>query len=90
MPYVAISVATESKSLMISPSSRIAQSKIANAVKNGASDSTVNALRIKFAVALAIDAVHAIPGILDNESHAALVSAIEEKTLTASKRGRHG
>jgi len=90
MPYVAISIATERVNPVTSPSSRIAQSKLANAVKNGASDSTVNALRIKFAVARAIDAVHAIPGILDNESHAALVSAIEEKTLTASKRGRHG
>lgn len=75
---------------MSSPSSRIAQSKLANAVKNGAGDSTVNSLRISFAVARAIDAVHAIPGVLDNESHVALISAIKEKTPTASKRGRHG
>lgn len=90
MPYASISTEAESAHLMSSPSSRIAQSRLANAVKNGDSESTVKTLRIKFAVARAIDAVDAIPGVLDDESHDALISAIAEKALTASRRGRHG
>lgn len=75
---------------MTSPSSRIAQSKLANAVRNGDSEATIRALRIKFAAARAIDAIHAIPGNLDHESHAALLSAIDGKTSHSSKGGSHG
>lgn len=75
---------------MPSPTSRIAQSRLANAVKNGDSDSSIAALRIKFAAARAIDAIHAIPGNLDHESHAALLSAIAGKAPSSPKGGPHG
>ncbi|MFT9774382.1 hypothetical protein ACMZ29_17215 [Brevibacterium casei] len=75
---------------MSSPSSRIAQSKLANAVKNGDSDSTIKALRIKFAAARAIDAIHAIPGHLDHEDHATLLLSVNEKAPSSAIGGRHG
>lgn len=63
---------------MTSPSSRLAQSRLANAVKAGADEETVLVLRTRFAASRAIDAVRAVPG------HDALLRAIGEKSSRAS------
>lgn len=69
---------------MTSPSSRLAQSRLANAVKAGADEETVLVLRTRFAASRAIDAVRAVPGLLNQEDHDALLRAIGEKSSRAS------
>lgn len=72
---------------MTSPSSRVAQSQLANAVKAGADPSTVLRLRTKFAASRAVDAIQAIPGPLDEESREALLLAVDAKSSGSSAGG---
>lgn len=73
---------------MTSPSSRLAQSRLANAVKAGADEDSVLGLRIRFAASRAVDAIQAIPGPLGVEDHDALLYALKKKSPDSSTGGR--
>lgn len=73
---------------MTSPSSRLAQSRLANAVKSSADEATVQGLRTRFTASRAVDAIQAIPGPLDVESRDALLRAVDEKSPDSSTGGR--
>lgn len=70
-----------------SHAARIAQSRLANAVKSGLSDETVSALRTRFAVERAIDAIRAIPGTVGSDGQAALMKAVAENSSMPPQGG---
>lgn len=74
-------------SMTPSSATRIAQSRLANAVKRGLSDETVSALRNRFAVERAIDAIRAIPNPLEDECRSALLNAIAERSSEPPQGG---